>query len=255
MNTRIFLLGATLSVVGVAIPQASGAGILNGDFESAVDLEHWSEVELAAPDPSYAAVEEVEAAGDDRLRLMAQNTYTWEEVTDPEDPNYPGVWVLDQFLGSIAQAINPADYHLYALVGTTELQFDAKIAIQAPSGGTQDRVWVEVSYNYDGSVFNAVEGLAFSSTEDWSGYVLELPGMDVSKKINLNVYARSGDGLSGAVGEYDGQTVDLIAEAWFDNFQFIPEPTSAAVLCLGLVLIALRRRRAPVNPADRRDKE
>lgn len=232
MNSNILPVSVLLlaGLLGASI--ASATGIQNGDFENATDLEHWTAVPLAAPDANNALVEEIDSAGDDQLHLMARNTYTWGG----------GVWAMDQFLGSIAQSTNPADYDLYAPAGTTALQFDAKIDIQILSGDSATRVWAKVDYNFGETIFDATEALTFSASSDWATYVLDLPGLDVSKLIDLNIYARSGDGLVGPVGESEGQTVDLVAEAWFDNFQFIPEPISAVMLAIGGVGLVLRKR-------------
>jgi len=214
-----------------ACPQLSPADILNGDFESAVDLAHWTKVALAAPDPSYAVVDEVTDLGNDELYLMAHNTYTWSGTS----------WVLNEFIGSIAQASNPADYNLYAPTGTTKLSFDAKVDILSVPGDAAPRLRVEVQYNFSGGVFGATANLALGDA-DWANHSINLPGLDLAKKMNLNVYARSGDGIAAPAGQYVGQTTNLIAEGWFDNFRFVPDPVSAAMLVLGGAAIVMRRR-------------
>jgi len=231
MRTRA--LSALVVCLSVAtVTSICPADILNGDFTAAVDLDHWAKAELAAPDPGYASVQEVTNSGNDQLYLMAHNTYTWAA----------GSWLLNEYIGSVAQAMNPADYDLYAPAGTTALAFDAKVAVQAPAGDVATRLWVEVQYNYDGSVFDADEDIALA-VADWAGYSIDLPGLDPAKQMSLNVYARSGDGLAGVTGQSDGQVVDLIAEGWFDNFQLVPEPASITLLTLGALAIGTRRKR------------
>jgi hypothetical protein len=224
----------TIGIVAVLMTVAAwgeaGAYILNGDFEDPSDLAHWVAVPIG--DLGMVTVEEITGASD-QLHLAASNSYTWSGAE----------WLLtDGETGSIAMASNPLDYDLYAPSGTTALSFDAKVAIASIAGDDAERILVEVSYNFDGGMFGSTESL-WLAEGDWAQQSMSLPGLDTSKKMNITVYARSGDGLTGEAGIEQGQTADLIAEGWFDNFAFVPEPASMLLLAVGGCAMVLRRRR------------
>jgi hypothetical protein len=222
--------GMLAGILTMAFWGQAGANIVNGDFEAPTDLAHW--VAVGIGDPGDVLAEEITGPSDE-LHMMAANSYTW----DGDD------WLLsEEEIGSIAIANNPSDYQLFAPAGTDALSFDARVAVASIAGDELERLLVEVAYNFDGAVFGASQSL-WLGEEDWTRHSLSLPGLDTSKQMNISVYARGGDGLTGQDGVEPGATTNVIAEGWFDNFAFVPEPASMLVLAVGGCAMLLRRKR------------
>ncbi len=241
MGTGKRFAAAFLGCIAFLACGAAIAAIPNGDLEDANELNYWLKVAIVDPsDSNYAVVNETtDPPSNDRLHLLAKNSYTWWGEANG--------WLRDQIIDSSAEAINPYDpmdpnYRLYAPAGTTTVQFEAKIEIDTAESRAQPlaNLWVKIRYN-DG---NAVAETYFYSTTDWNVYTIDLPGVNLSESVSLLVHAGSRVDLDYvADGGTVGEKFYPVAEGWFDNFQFIPEPCSLALLVVGSAVFVLGRRK------------
>ncbi len=206
------------------------ADILNGDFEHVTDLQDWTPyTAVDSANAGQAVVEEVrETGGNDRLHLRALNSYTYTS----------GEWLCDQAVDSYAEAIN-----LGTAVSSpiTKLRFEAEIFIQTLENATEPyaNVWLSVDYN---DLVDYID-LPFFNSASRQSYDLDLPGFNSGQVFKITVYAESDADTFNFPSGTEGQTTDVIAEAYFDNFQFIPEPFSATLLALGAAVLVGRTRR------------
>lgn len=216
MDSKICSTTACLVTV-VTLWTNAAASIPNGDMEDPAELNYWAPYELALP--GYAAVNETpDPPGDDVLHVMARNTCTWSAS---------GGWSLDQ-LSSSAMAMNPddvtyPDLEVFAPVGTTGLRFDARSEIQTLEDTNIPASHLDVTVHYNEELTTVSETFYLSS--GWNGRTIDLSDIDTSWPITLVVTASSGVNFDNfPEGPYDGYVYEVVAEGWFDDFAFIPEP-------------------------------
>ncbi len=244
MGTKGLRLSASAVLIAYFPLIAVATNIPNGDFQNPNDLDYWIGGELG--EAGFAVVEEVDAAGaDDDLHILARNTYTWDGAQ----------WVIDQRIdtgggsyipyNSLAQAGHPyvsgdPNFELLAPAGTTDLAFDVKTVLVTAETAIPPDAYLSVQVLYNGGAASATWDS--SATSNWFAETIALPGIDTGLEISLLVTASSlAEPDNFPAGTTVGETAEVNAEGWFDNFGFIPEPTWLVFLGVCFAGLLLRR--------------
>jgi hypothetical protein len=214
----------------MALGGAARADIINGGFSQVPDWHDgldWEALILpeGAPDPNVVG---------GRLHVEIANTYNWDSVS--------GQWVLhesDPSVVVVTQIVPPDGGGFWAPQGTDAIEFDAEISIlNNPSDNTGSGVRFEVNYN--GSYASTGEQLLGNT----NGKVrVEMPGLVPDGQVGIDLSLTTLSMLDVSPDPGSGTSYTITVRAYFDNFQFVPEPMSAGLLLVGAIMILLRRRR------------
>ncbi len=153
------------------------------------------------------------------LKLLAKNTYVGGNL---QEAGLSSVTVTQPDMTNL--------FVLYAPSGTTDLEFNASVD---GVGATWPRADVFISYTR----LDAMPGMVFHTITQgdsaWRLRTLSLDNIDIAQTVSLQIVVESNNAPDG--------NGDAQVTGYFDDFAFVPEPASAALLAVG-VLAALRRR-------------
>ncbi len=205
-------IGRVLGVCGgilALVAAGATADISNGDFSSG--LTDWTVQEDLAGGTSHA-VEATYASAVNVLRLSAETGAGGRGISA-----YTPEFVVGMF----------------APAGTDALRFDA--AVELTGNDTPDwnnlEISVEVSYN------DFVDTATWQITESgasWANRTLSLPNLDIAGQVLVTAKV---------VNSHDASK-DVTANAYVDNFEFVPEACSIALLVAGSIGVFFKKRRA-----------
>lgn len=231
MNTCTRLLVAGMAVWALSSGPAWG-DIVNGDFSTG--LTGWDALALPMDDSSLALAEVV--SNQLHVRVANSYVYTAGSVWQPQEPNMSAVVITQNIIPNGG-----------APLGTTALTFDADVQFyDNPAGNTGAKVIVGVNY----------AGIAepWITTASTGGTItIDLPGLAANDPV-LYLYMHTFSGLDVLPNPALGHTYNIVVDATFDNFEFIPgdsavvpEPLTifSAMLAVGGIGAYLRRRTGP----------
>jgi len=205
--TRLLLAG--VAVWALSICPARG-DIQNGDFSAG--LTGWNAF-VTPDDPSLALVEVVNG----QLHVRVANNYVYDSVLgwQLQEPDMSGVAVTQDFIPNGG-----------APLGTTGLQFDTNVQIlNNPAYNTGTTVIIGVNCAGQAETWNTS-----SSTGGPNTITIPLPNLDqVQTQPVLDLYLYAFSGLDVSPDPASGASYNIVVDATFDNFKFVPEELAANV--------------------------
>ncbi len=241
MKSNTFKTLATAAVV-VLLCGGAGADILNGDFSTG-DTTDW-QVQDSALGTGSASHEIVDYSGNTKtFHGEAEITYQWDGSQ----------WVLPTsgFDFATITLIQPqSGVTLDAPNGTTTLSFTAATIYKVDDVGDDADGQVSVTLAWEKKTDPSDNDVNFVQINDdaFKNYQVDITDQNVIDNIDQYKFTvtalvncvRNGDEPG---GENQGDEMKIEIDAYFDDFEFVPEPATVLLLSGGGLITLLRKRR------------
>ncbi|MFB3890959.1 MAG: PEP-CTERM sorting domain-containing protein [Phycisphaerae bacterium] len=228
----MYRISVMLVCIGVMGATAT-ADIANGSFSNGTTTGWTTDLtQLASSQvlPIYANTANV-------LKLTTTNNYTW--VTDAGG----GHWSLDEADYSKADVWQMC----FAPSGATAMEFRLSATYQGASvfgtsaSGMPTAV-VSATYLTLGGTVNTPTVVV--NAQDWNTPAyMDLPGVDTAQLVTIRIMLTSELSADEPQG---GSSKTVVVGGYFDDFRFVPEPSTAILVLWGVAAVFCRRSRRRV---------